>query len=175
MNLRQNEELLGVYRKTWLVLAGRLALSVFLAFIPFVFIFIVPPLLSRIFVGLPITLFILISVFWWWILWVMSFVSLINYLLDAFVVTNRRLIHIEQHGPFNRKVSELALERVQDISIDQKGVMPTSFHYGDIKVETAAESEEFIFIAIPRPNRVKDLIMNAYQKLALENRPLPSS
>jgi hypothetical protein len=85
--------------------------------------------------------------------------------LDVWIVTDQRIINIEQKGLFSRVVSELELENIQDITSDVRGVIATFLNYGDLFVQTAAEKERFIFRNIPDPYKVKDMIMNLQEKV----------
>jgi hypothetical protein len=96
--------------------------------------------------------------------WITFFVIWIDYYLDVWIVTDRRIINIEQKGLFSRVVSELELENIQDITSDVHGLIHTFLNYGDLFVQTAAEKERFIFHNIPDPYSVKDLIMNLQKK-----------
>jgi hypothetical protein len=93
-------------------------------------------------------------------IWITFFVIWIDYYLDVWIVTDKRIINIEQKGLFARVISELELSKIQDITIDVHGVNPTFLNYGDLFVQTAAEMERFQFRNISNPYSVKDLIMN---------------
>jgi hypothetical protein len=101
-------------------------------------------------------------------IWMFFFVIWIDYYLDIWIVTDQRIINIEQKGLFSRVVSELKLENIQDITTDVKGVIPTFLNYGNLYVQTAAEKERFVFRHIPNPYSVKDAIMRLQEKV--ENR-----
>jgi uncharacterized membrane protein YdbT with pleckstrin-like domain len=75
------------------------------------------------------------------------------------IITDRRIIENEQHGFFNRKISELHAYRVQDVSVHTNGIVETMLHFGDIVVQTAASEKQFVFHKIPNPEEVKDSIM----------------
>lgn len=98
------------------------------------------------------------------LIWITFFIIWIDYYLDVWIVTDRRVVNIEQKGLFAREVSELELENIQDITSDVHGLIPTFLNYGDLFVQTAAEKERFIFHNIPDPYSVKDLIMNLQKK-----------
>jgi uncharacterized membrane protein YdbT with pleckstrin-like domain len=97
-------------------------------------------------------------------LWIMGFLVWIDYYFDVWIVTDCRIVNIEQKGLFSRTVSELELENIQDITSNVRGVIPTFLNYGDLQVQTAAEMERFLFRNIPDPYSVKDLIMNLQKK-----------
>jgi hypothetical protein len=88
----------------------------------------------------------------------------VDYYLDVWIVTDQRIVNIEQKGLFGRIVSELELENIQDITTDVKGVIPTFLNYCNLYVQTAAEMERFVFRNIPDPYSVKDMIMNLQKK-----------
>lgn len=96
---------------------------------------------------------------WYLLLWSGIFYALTMYTLDVWIVTNRRIIDSTQHGFFSRTISELHLSRVQDTSVEIKGVVQTFFKFGDLQVQTAATEEKFKFSQVPHPERVKDEIM----------------
>ena len=105
------------------------------------------------------TLFLFLASLWYAFLWLVGFYFLTLYALNTVVITDRRIIENEQLGLFNRKVSELHLYRIQDVSVRVDGVIPTFLSFGDVMVQTAASEREFIFHQIGHPERVKDAIM----------------
>lgn len=97
-------------------------------------------------------------------IWIIFFVIWVDYYLDVWIITDKRIINIEQRGLFARVVSELELEKIQDITTDVRGIIPTFFNYGNLFVQTAAEKERFVFRHIPDPYSVKDLVMKLQKK-----------
>ena len=95
------------------------------------------------------------------ILWIMVFQLLTKHALNTVIITNYRIIENEQRGFFNRKVSELSLHNVQDVTAEMKGIIQTMLRFGSILIHTAAEEDMFVFEDIPHPERVKDAIMKA--------------
>lgn len=78
-----------------------------------------------------------------------------DYWLDTWIVTSERIINSEQKGLFNRIVSEVKLEQIQDITSEVKGILPTVLTYGNVFIQTAAERERFQFKNIDNPDDVK--------------------
>ena len=93
--------------------------------------------------------------------------------LNTVILTDRRIIEREQSGFFNRKVSELHIYRIQDITVSTKGVLPTMIHYGDIIVQTAGMEQSFIFKQIPRPEEAKNAIMRIVSMANAGVKPQP--
>ncbi|MDD5489106.1 MAG: PH domain-containing protein [Candidatus Moranbacteria bacterium] len=97
-------------------------------------------------------------------IWNFFFILWLDFYLDAWIVTNERIINIEQRGFFIRKISELKLTKIQDVSSEIVGVIPTLFNYGNICVQTAGEIDNFTFFQIPNPNYVKNVIVDLQEK-----------
>ncbi len=91
--------------------------------------------------------------------WIFFFHAWLDYHLDFWLVTNERVISLEQKGLFNRKVAELRLSRIQDVSSHVKGVWETFLHYGNIKIQTAGEEAKFLLYEIPNPYEISERLM----------------
>ncbi len=102
-------------------------------------------------------------------LFLATFVIWVDYFLDIWIITDIHIIDIEQHGLFNREVSEIPLERVQDVTIDMRGIIQTMLHFGTIRIQTAGE-REFSIKNIPHLQEVKGLILGqSKSKVVTEN------
>ncbi|MDD4271346.1 MAG: PH domain-containing protein [Patescibacteria group bacterium] len=101
-------------------------------------------------------------------IWLFLFFSFIDYYLDVWLITNERIIDIRQEGFFSRVVSELKLFQIQDVTSELKGALKFIFKYGDVYVQTAAETQRFMFRQIPHPEGIRDIII----KLAEENKKI---
>lgn len=162
---KEGEEILLVLHRHWfnilsqflLILAMTFLLIGSFAYLPFFF-----PALSQ---GENRKLFFFLENIFIIFTWLLSFLIWIDYYFDVWIVTDRRIVNIEQKGLFSRAVSELELEKIQDITTDVKGIIPTFFNFGDLQVQTAAEQQRFLFRSIPDPYNVKNLIMNLQKKL----------
>jgi uncharacterized membrane protein YdbT with pleckstrin-like domain len=80
-------------------------------------------------------------------------------------VTDRRIVDIEQDGLFHRKISELSLDEIQDVSARVNGPFATLFHYGDVLIQTAGTLPNFIFTAVPHPYRVSKEIADLHDQI----------
>ena len=92
-------------------------------------------------------------------LWLYGFLIWIDYYFDVWIITNERIMNIEQKGLFMRHISELSFARVQDVTSTVEGIIPTMLNFGDLYVQTAAETERFIFRQVGDPLHLKDAIM----------------
>jgi len=85
--------------------------------------------------------------------------AFVDYYLDISIVTNQRIIDIEQKGLFNRCISENNLLRIQDVKAGKKGMLQTFIDYGNVFIQTAGESPNFLFQNVPKPYEVAQKIM----------------
>jgi len=98
------------------------------------------------------------------LLWVLFFVVFLDYYLDVWIVTNERIIDIRQKGLFRREISELPLDNVQDLTTEIIGIIPTLYDFGDLYIQTAGKRERFVFLSIPHPERIRDVILLLSEK-----------
>lgn len=114
--------------------------------------------------GILLKLFLFATSLYLLFLLVVSFYMLIDYYLDVWIVTNQRIISIEQKGLFKRTVTELRYNRIEDITSEVEGLINTYFQFGDILIQTAAESERMILKQVPNPVETRRIIAEAYKK-----------
>ncbi|MFA6018608.1 MAG: PH domain-containing protein [Patescibacteria group bacterium] len=93
--------------------------------------------------------------------WLFLFQGFLDYYLDTWIVTTRRVLNIEQNGLFGRVVSELRLYRIQDVTAMVNGFWNTMFDFGNVEIQTAAEHERFMFEEVPHPNQISKAILEA--------------
>lgn len=161
--LHENEQLISVSRKAPFLFATTVAGAFLTSLIPVVALLVLDasvPYLTR---GELAPLMFFIAFLWWTVAWIWLFSTFVNLYLDVFLVTTERVIHVAQYGFFHREVSELRLSRVQDVTVLQKGLLATFLGFGDIRVETAGETQEFSFFFLPKPHLIKDAIMSAHR------------
>ena len=111
-------------------------------------------LIANVFAGFVMILAILI----------VSFASIV-YSQNRLIITDRNITQILQYGLFGRKVSQLNLMNVEDVTSEQKGFFSTIFGYGVLKIETAGEQVNFHFTYCPRPGYYAKVILNAREKM----------
>lgn len=97
--------------------------------------------------------------FYYLYIWLFLFFRWTDYYLDVWVVTNKRIVNREQNGLFNRVISEQELDRVQDVTGEEKGMLQTFLHYGNVYIQTAGTQERFVFEEVPHPFEIAKKII----------------
>jgi hypothetical protein len=100
--------------------------------------------------------------FWWLLLWITAFIIFTNYYLDIFIVTNKRIIDIEQFSFFNRDIAEMPLASLVDIKSEVIGIINSLFDIGNLHIQSAGAEKEFIVKNIPHPDKILNLILQLY-------------
>ena len=92
----------------------------------------------------------------------MAFLLLFNnyldYQLDVWIITNHRIIAIIQTNLFNRTISEYYIEKIQDVSANEKGILQNLFRFGDVMIQTASEKPTVYINDVPHPFKVAEII-----------------
>ncbi|EKD46870.1 MAG: hypothetical protein ACD_67C00034G0003 [uncultured bacterium] len=97
-------------------------------------------------------------------LWIYSFLIWVDYYFDIWIITTERIVNVEQKGMFSREVSELRYNKIEDITTEVVGFLPTVINFGDVRIQTAAENTEFRFRTVSDPYHVKSIIMELQKK-----------
>lgn len=138
----------------------------------YILYFIVPPVLYFLgksyfsfILSFPIyPIFILLTSLYYFFFLFFLLVEWIDFYFDAWIVTNKRLIDVEQIGIFRRSVSETRLEKIQDVTFEVKGIFGTIFHYGSITVQTAGAAQNFTIKQISDPAQIKTQLLSLYDE-----------
>lgn len=164
-NRRNNEKVVLFLRRHWFAVLSLVVSFILLTSIPIglalyfrdtLFLWLEEPFFG-------VLLSVLISIYFLCV-WIVTTTGFTDYYLDTWIVTNERVINIEQHGLFQRVASELDLTTVQDVTAEITGVLETVFKFGDVEIQTAGEKERFEFRHVPHPERVKEIIMHLVQE-----------
>ncbi len=159
------EHVVYVLRRHGLILVRDLLIYIILFLLPVGFYLGIGWLFPKLLQGeLSYPLLILSGSIFYLSIWLFFFTTILDYYLDAWVVSNDRVINIEQHGLFARTISELDLFKIQDVTSEVKGVFATTLNYGNVYVQTAGEKERFIFEQVPNPHDVRKKIIDLVEE-----------
>lgn len=158
--LKDDEELVRLVRRHPLTFFGSILISLFFLLLPF---FLMVLLLSWKTLGLILFLFFLLV----GIILVSRFLTIRYY--NCLMITSQRVILFRQKGLFDRQVSEIEYQKIQDVSYHFKGLWQTLWHYGSLKIQVLSSETVIKAEKIPQPEKVQDLIKNIQRNLLLES------
>lgn len=170
IELETDEEVHKVLRKHWFIIATELFAVFCMFLVPFFLLFMIAlfPNTLNFFSADIDNLLALVSyglAAWSLIMLMSGFAIWTHYYLDLWIITDRRIILVDQIHFFNRDVSMIRLERLQDINVSVSGVIPTLLNFGTIKVQSAgAHASHFKTAGLPDPRNVQAIIQLAMDK-----------
>lgn len=88
---------------------------------------------------------------------------------NQLIASDKNITLVNQISLFNRKISELSMANIEDVTSRQSGIFPTLFNYGTLHVETAGEQNNFIFPYCPNPNAYAKAVLDARTDFITKN------
>lgn len=155
IRLYPGEKTIRIIHRHWIVIAGRMTVIVILLILPLLFFLFSSFLPENEFLT-PFFLY-LVSIYTL-ILTLIAFLMWVDYYLDVWIITDKRIIDIEQQGIFKREISEFMLDRVEDVTIEHKNFIEIMLKYGTIRIHTAGE-QTFSAHDLPKVEEVKNIII----------------
>ena len=126
-NMRPWEEVLMVVKRHWIVYV-----------MLFIYFF------SGVIVTFMIFFFFWLNTWWymlniilWLILSIILYIEWLNHELDMYVVTNNRVIGLEQIAFLNRALTECNLWQIQEVNSKAKWLFANIFNYWTLSIQTA--------------------------------------
>ena len=176
LTLGPSEHMVLKFRKHWFVLLQKsLGTAVSVILVPLI-------LASIAYSGLdlstllPPSLTTFLTLWWLLVVWLALAIIWTNYYLDLWLVTDKRLISVDQTGLFYREVTTLPFANVQDVTIEQRGILQTLLNFGTLTVQTAGPTTNNMIIrGVARPNVVRDKIIAQCELLKKAQTAPPAS
>lgn len=167
VQLEKSEVILKIVRRHWFVIVSELFAVFIAALFPFIMLAslaFLPDDMQVLSLGDTVTFQVVTFGISAWLLltFMTGFMLWTNYYLDTWIVTDRRIIYIDQRSFFNRNVSMFRLERLQDIEINTVGIIQTFLNFGTISAQTAGSTQNnFVSSGLPDPRGLQATIQRA--------------
>lgn len=175
IKLEDDERILLMVRRHWFVFFTRVFGVVFTACAPFAvagfaFLKLEAYQVTTELFSVYASYILFASALWLLLNWMTLAFIWTDHYLDLWIVTDRRIISIDQKSLFVRSIGSFRLERLQDMNVEIPGFLATMFNYGTIEAQTASGSEEeFRAKGLPNPREIKSVILEAADN-RMENR-----
>lgn len=132
------------------------------------FFLILPPIILQLdsqfgsnFAGLiSVNLLLGILLIYYLLLAAFAFEQFLSWYFNVYIVTNMHIVDINFHSLLSKEVIEISLDDIEVIAHHVAGVFGSLFHYGDVEIETAAETKRILFEKVPRPDLVTDKVQD---------------
>ncbi|MDE1944501.1 MAG: PH domain-containing protein, partial [Patescibacteria group bacterium] len=150
-------------RKHWLLFAATVLPYPILAILPLlvpVFIAAIPQLAAFASTsGVDTSLFRLAYGVWLLVIWTTAWGAFTRYYLNVWVLTNLRIVEVTEPRFFDREVSSVLLNRVQDVTTEVAGALFSILGIGNLSVQSAGAVDEFHMNGLKDPDKIRDLIL----------------
>ncbi len=145
-------------RRHWITNVPWILISILLFFTPFIVISIDQSLALNIIEQVP-TKVVLGGLILWYV-FTLAYIleQFLGWYFNIYIVTNQHLIDVDFHSLLSKEILEAGIENVESALSRIKGIFASLFNYGDVIVQTAAESQQITFDAVPFPDKVADRI-----------------
>lgn len=169
IKLEEGETVLHVARKHWFIFVAEVASMAFFAFVPALVVFVPASIFAELEAALQLSIkFAPLLLFFWgiWllILWMVFAMLWTNYYLDVWLITNHRVIDIEQAGLFHRSISSFRFDQIQDATVKVSGLIATLIGFGTVEIRTAS-NESFVFKGVAAPKELKEKILAEHHRV----------
>lgn len=150
--LRLDESVVGVVHAAWWHYKRSFLVGLFLLLIA---VFLFYPLVQLGKAGWVI----FFSLFGFGALWLLK--NLLVRYLNVTIITNQRIIKIDQRGLWEKHVAECPLAHVVEVRYFKKGLGETIFNLGNVQIELSRGTQLMEIVGVANPAGVKDLIIIA--------------
>ncbi|MFH1253554.1 MAG: PH domain-containing protein [Candidatus Uhrbacteria bacterium] len=83
----------------------------------------------------------------------------------SLVITDQRIIDIDQHGFFNRSVTEIEHQDIEEVAFKIKGFWSTVFRFGTVLVRTAGERADVAIRRVHQPIKLQHLLNDLREEI----------
>ncbi len=149
-NLKPWEEILEVIKRHWIVYI--------MVWVFFLIGIIITFILFIVLNFTPVS--ILINVVFWMFFSIFLYIEWLNHELDMYVVSNNRVIWINQISFLNRAVSECNLWQVQEVNSKTAWLFANIFNYWTLSIQTAWNATTLMMDFAPDPIQKARKILN---------------
>lgn len=87
-----------------------------------------------------------------------ALVCFFTWFFNISLITDKKIVDIDFSELVYKNVSATKISLIQDTSYTQIGVIRSIFDYGDVMVQTAGTLDNFDFLAVPKPERVIQIV-----------------
>lgn len=150
----KGEQVVLIIRSHWIVTIPYLLLAVLVFILPFLlgslistFFSNIALLISLMITSLLFSLGIIISTF-------------VKWFYTVHIITDQRVVDLDFTSIMNHSVAEAQLEKIEDVTHKQLGIVGSVFDVGSVYIQTAGAQNEIEFTNVPRPRDIQDILFD---------------
>lgn len=95
-----------------------------------------------------------------WYLITLAFIieQFLSWFFNVHIITDERVFDVDFVHLVHREITDANIDQIQDVTARMGGVIRTMFNYGDVLIQTAAETPMIEYLGIPRPDKVTRIL-----------------
>jgi membrane protein YdbS with pleckstrin-like domain len=97
-----------------------------------------------------------------------TYIGVVVYKGNRWIVTSDSITQVTQITLFNKQTSQLSMANLEDVTVEQNGIMQSIFGFGRLRAETAGERGKFIFDFCPLPQDAARKIIATHEAYIAE-------
>ena len=150
----QGEEVVLVIRSHWIIYLPQMLLILLALALPWIVVGISSAILHNI----PIFLSLLLTSFL--IALSVAVSSILKWYYNVNIITDQRVIDLDFPNIMAHSMSEAQLEKIEDVTHKQLGILGSFFDVGTVYIQTAGTSQNIEFANVPRPRDIQDILVD---------------
>jgi uncharacterized membrane protein YdbT with pleckstrin-like domain len=96
-----------------------------------------------------------------------AFYYFLLWFYDVYIITNKRVIAVQQKGLFSKEFAEIELDKIKDVSYSIKGVFATLFRFGNVKIK--GEDIDLELESLSDPDEAQEMLKKLSQNAKAKN------
>ncbi|KKS78240.1 MAG: hypothetical protein UV74_C0001G0087 [Candidatus Woesebacteria bacterium GW2011_GWB1_43_14] len=95
-----------------------------------------------------------------WYLITLAFIieQFLSWYFNVNIVTDERMFDVDFVNLVYREITDAHIDQIEDVTTVMGGVVRTMFNYGDVMIQTAGQVPRIEFLAVPKPDRVAQVL-----------------
>lgn len=136
------------------------SLTLFLLILPAIMLQIDTLLGFNLSLQLPLNILVGSLIIYYLLLIAYAFEQFLSWYFNAYIITNMHIVDVNFYSLLAKEVVEISLDDIEVIAYQQAGVLGSLFHFGNVEIETAAETKRILFEKVPSPDVVTDRVQD---------------
>lgn len=108
--------------------------------------------------GIPSGIGFFSLLFYYFLVFQFFYLNFLNWFFNISLITNKKVVDIDFKILFSKNVSATKISQIEDVSLNEVGLIRSIFDYGDVYVQTAGTIDNFESLAVPHPEKVVHII-----------------
>ena len=102
-------------------------------------------------------------IFWTLIVLFWAIHKYLLWLINVYIITNKRLISVSYKSLVHKLIQETPLDRIHNISSETHGLIRSLFKIGNVIVQIASLTQPLVLINLKYPEKIKDFLWSAHK------------